>query len=215
MTDAVFRPARMLPGRLLENARVLPSRDHILPLLPKGGVFCEVGVALGDFSELVLAQCEVSEFIAIDIYTLHDYPEMWGGRVGATLAGRRHADFFADRFAPYVRSGRVRLAEGNSTDVLATLPDASVDVFYVDAHHSYEAVRAELDIIKDKTRPEGIIILNDYIMHDYMTGTPYGVVAAAHDFMIEHDWEMLYFALHAGMFCDVAIRRARAAPPPG
>ena len=52
-----------------------------------------------------------------------------------------------------------------------------------------------------------MLILNDYIMHDYMTDTPYGVIAATNNFMIEHDWEMVYFALQAGMFCDVAIRR--------
>ncbi len=209
MTDNVFRPARILPHRLLEHARVLPTRDDILPLLPPGRVFCEVGVALGDFSEKVLRQCAVSKFLAIDLYTLHDYPEMWTGVVGTTLAGRRHAQFFADKFEPFVTSGVLQILEGNSTDMLAGLPDGSVDVFYVDAHHSYEAVRAELEIIRIKASADATIIMNDYIMHDYMTNTPYGVVAATNDFMIEHDWEMTYFALQAGMYCDVAIRRAR------
>lgn len=209
MTDCVFRPARTLPNRLLENAKVLPTRDDILPLLSPDRVFCEVGVALGDFSEKVLRQCAVSKFLAIDLYTLHDYPEMWSGLVGTTLAGRRHAQFFADKFAPFVASGVMRILEGNSTDVLAGLPDNSVDVFYVDAHHSYEAVKAELEIIRTKASADALIILNDYIMHDYMTNTPYGVVAATNDFMIEYDWEMVYFALQPGMYCDVAIRRAK------
>lgn len=208
MTDDKFRPACVLPQRLLSKAKVLPTRDDILPLLPKNRIFCEVGVALGDFSQKVIECCKTRRFIAIDIFTLHDYPEMWAGRVGKVLAGRRHADFFADKFEPLVRDGSMDILEGNSTDVLATLPDDSVDVFYVDAHHSYEAVRAELEIIETKTKSDGMIILNDYIMHDYMTNTPYGVVAAVNDFMIEHNWEMVYFALQVGMFCDVTIRRA-------
>ena len=168
MTNAAFRLARTLPSRLLANARVLPTRDDILPLLPKRQVVCEVGVALGDFSQSILDQCEVSQFLAIDIYTLHDYPEMWGGHVGTTLAGRRHAEFFADKFAPFVQSGVLRMLEGNSTDMLAALPDSSVDVFYVDAHHSYEAVRAELDIIKDKTKSNGMLILRNPLIFDSM-----------------------------------------------
>lgn len=209
MTDEAFRPARRLPHRLLAHAQVLPTREDILPLLPKAGVFCEVGVALGELTERVLADCAVRQFLAIDIYTLHLYPEMWAGRVGQTLGGRNHAEFYAAKFAPAIASGVLKMLEGNSTDLLAGLPDGSVDAFYVDAHHSYDAVRAELEIMNAKTSPDGIIILNDYIMNDYITNTPYGVVPATHEFMLEHDWEMIYFALHSGMFCDVAIRRAR------
>lgn len=32
------------------------SRDELIALLPKGGVVAEVGVAFGDFSEVILAR---------------------------------------------------------------------------------------------------------------------------------------------------------------
>ena len=66
---------------------------------------------------------------------------------------------------------------------------------------------AELAIIKDKVRPSGLIILNDYIMHDFTTDTMYGVVQATNAFMIDEGWEMVCLALHTGMFCDVALRK--------
>ena len=56
-------------------------------------------------------------------------------------------------------------------------------------------------------RPDGTLILNDYVMHD-ATG-PYGVVRAANEFMVAEGWEMVYFALEPNMYCDVALRKLR------
>jgi hypothetical protein len=206
MQDEIV-PARTLPEHLLARSRVLPNREAVIPRLPRRISFCEVGVALGDFSLRVLEGAEISRFIALDLFTLHQYPEMWGGRIGAELNGRSHAAYFRDRFAREIEAGRMDMLEGNSTDMLETLPDASVDVFYIDAHHSYDAVRAELAVVHRKIAPGGWIWLNDYIMHDYMTDTQYGVVQATNQFMIEQNWEMLYFCLQAGMFCDVVLRQ--------
>ncbi len=164
-------------------------------------------MALGDFSAQVMQGGAIDRFIAVDLFTLHQYPEMWGGRIGQELNGRSHADYFRDRFAKEIAMERLELLEGNSTDMLELLPDGSVDVFYVDAHHSYDAVSAELAIIHRKIAPGGWIWLNDYIMHDYMTDTQYGVVQATNNFMIEQNWEMLYLCLQAGMYCDVVIRK--------
>src|SRR5579883_3326269 len=157
-----FRFAPTLKRHLLANARVVRNREEILPLLPKGGVVCEVGVALGDFSREMIRECQPSRFIAIDLFNLHDHPDMWLGRVGSGLGGLTHLEYYRRQFAAEVDSGLVQLLAGNSTDMLATLTDGSVDVFYVDANHSYEAVRAELDLIRVKIASGGWIILNDY-----------------------------------------------------
>ena len=66
---------------------------------------------------------------------------------------------------------------------------------------------AELALIQQKIRPEGWIILNDYLMTDWIGGETYGVVQATNEFMIAQGWEMLYFALHTAMYCDVVLRR--------
>ncbi|MCP1231566.1 hypothetical protein [Acetobacter indonesiensis] len=42
-------PAVPLPQFLLRNARIVPNRDDILPLLPRHAVIAEVGVMTGDF----------------------------------------------------------------------------------------------------------------------------------------------------------------------
>jgi hypothetical protein len=199
--------AEVLPDELLRQARVVSTREALLPLIPKRKVFVEIGVALGDFSERVLRECGVRKFIAIDLFVLHHAPDMWGGRVGQVLGPRQHIDYYRERLAAYLEKGRLEIMQGDSLECLRRMPDRSADIFYVDANHSYLSVKAELALIEQKIRPNGWIILNDYLMEDWVTHTPYGVVQATNEFMIAKRWEMLYFALHNGMFCDAVIRR--------
>jgi Methyltransferase domain len=196
--------APVLPNEFLKHAKILSSRHDILPFLPKGGVFCEVGVAYGDFSAAMLGACLPRKFIAIDHFELEKYPSMWGWE---RLAGQSHEAFYRDRFRDEIGLGQMELMRGYSHDSLPLLPDASVDVFYVDAWHSYEAVATELSIIKSKIAPDGWIVLNDYTLYDVVAGVEYGVIHAAHEFMIDQGWEMKFLALHPLMFCDIALQR--------
>ncbi len=212
----VHREAPRLPARLLENCRLLPDRDAILPLLPKGGRIVEIGVALGDFSRKIIDICAPDEFIAVDNFRLHELPEFWGRKPADWFGARSHGAFYRDRFAAEIAAGRVRVLEDDSTNALATIEDGSVDMFYVDADHSYEWVARELAVIKRKVKPDGVIVMNDYTMSDILAGNgAYGVIQATNEFMIAENWEMTHFALQPFMYCDVVLRRARTGPAPG
>lgn len=203
--------ASKLPKELLRNCRVLADRSEILPLIPKGKVFCEIGVALGDFTERVFAVCAPSKYYAIDLFLLHGAPQMWDGRVGRELNGRRHVEYYRSRFSNEVKSGAMEIMVGDSAPILEKLSPRSIDIFYINANHSYPSVQNELRLIKSKAAPGAWIIVNDYTMADWLTNTRYGVVQATHDFMIEDSWEMIYLALHTAMFCVIVIKKL---PPP-
>ncbi|HLY57350.1 MAG TPA: class I SAM-dependent methyltransferase, partial [Stellaceae bacterium] len=141
----VRQACAVLPGRLLQGARILPQRNALLRLLPTDGVFVEVGVALGDFSARILKQCRPRRFIAIDIFTIHESPAIWGKPTAEIFGGRSHEQFYRDRFAGPIAEGRVEVLSGDSLDSLERLDDASADVIYLDADHSYEAVSKELE----------------------------------------------------------------------
>ncbi len=206
LTDPDYISPPLLPMECVRHCRVLPDRGHILRYLPKDIVFAEVGVALGDFTALVLQTCAVRHFLGIDIFTMHQYPDSWGGRVGEALGELDHVSFYRRRFAAEIDAGRLTVLQGDSRQCLAELANQSVDVFYVDASHHYESVRDELALVRQKLVPGGLIILNDYTMFDQFRLMPYGVVRATNEFMIEHRWEMVFFALHQDMFCDVVLR---------
>ncbi len=205
--------ALRLPDRLLQGASVLPDREAILPLLPKGRVFAEVGVALGGFSRLVRSLCEPSLFVAIDEFRLHELSTLWGQPTEVLFGGKSHLDFYQAEFADTIATGGMRVLEGDSAACLERLDDASIDIIYVDADHRYEFVRRDLAVARRKVRADGWIIVNDYLMVTELGATiSYGVVHATHEFMLEHDWGMQYLALQTRMFCDVALRPSHMLP---
>jgi hypothetical protein len=207
--DAVAR----LPEHLLANTRLLPNREAILPLLPKHKVVAEVGVALGDYSDLLIRVCEPERFIAIDLFTLHQLPELWGRPTRELFSGDTHGSYYRKRFKSHIEQGKMTILEGDSVAALTTLDDESIDIVYVDAEHSYDAVKSELAVVKRKVKYDGSIILNDYIMNDVgFSDAPYGVIHAVNEFMIAENWEMTYLAFHSHMYCDVVLRKAATAP---
>ena len=201
-------PTKRLPAHLLQHARVLSSREDILGFLPVDRVFVEIGVAFGDFTREILDRCRPRRMFAIDFFNIERHPVVWGKPVQHWLGGRTHEAFYAQRFAAEIEADRVRMLVGNAFDQVGTLPDDSVDIFYVDAGHSYDELKQQLEVIRRKVKDDGYIIMNDYTIYDfYGDGTPYGVVQATHEFMVRDGWEMIFLALHPEMFCDVVLRK--------
>lgn len=199
--------APLLSEKHVRNARLLASRYDILGFLGDQISFVEVGVALGDFSEAVLATKKIAKFVAIDMFDMERWPETWGGRVGRELNGRNHYSYYEEKFRHYIQDGVMSLMAGDSVKSLQLLPPASQDVIYLDSDHAYEHIKRELAIAKDIIKPGGLLVLNDYIMYDHMRMVPYGVPQAANEFLLREDWEILFFALHTQMFCDIVIRK--------
>ena len=213
---ALPSPVPDLPPDLVHGALLLPNRAAILPLLPQGGCVVEVGVALGTFSRALLDACHPSRFVAVDTFRLHALPEFWGRPPTEYFGSRTHREWYEAQFAAEIAAERMHLLVGDSATQIETLPDASVDVFYIDADHSLPAVARDLAVAGRKIRPDGWLVVNDYILVDQLGACePYGVIYATHAFMREHGWAMHYLALQTNMFCDVVLRRADLPRPGG
>ena len=207
---SVFDASRYprLPPHLLANTRVLNERNAILPLLPKGARIVEVGVGFGDFSRLIIDVCAPAHFLAVDLFDLHRLDELWGRRTAEVFEGGTHEGAYRKRFAAEIAAGRMDCAACDSAAAIAALPDRSVDVFYLDADHTYDAVRRDLAAALPKLRDGGWMILNDYTPCSIgYPDQPYGVIQACHEFMVAHDWEMTHLALAWAMYCDVVLKK--------
>lgn len=210
----VPEPVPELPTGLVSGAIVLRDRMELLPLLPKNAVIAEVGVGLGTFSRKILDICQPARFIAIDHFKIHEQPELWGKPIAVLFSGGTHGDFYRRIFAAEIAKDQVAVIEAESDAGIDQLPDHSVDVFYIDGDHSYHAVRRDLAAAAKKIRPDGYLVLNDYVLVDHLgADIPYGVIYAAHEFMIAQNWTMHYFALQTSMFCDVVLRKTGVARP--
>jgi hypothetical protein len=191
----------------VRNCRVLANRQLMVAQLPKRGVVAELGVGLGDFSAVILEQAVPREFHAIDLFEWHDRPTVWGLPTKDVLGGRSHEEFYRARFQRQIDDGIVRVERGASWEALARRASNSFYVLYVDAGHDRDSVQRDAACALEKLKSDGLLIFNDYIMYDHVGLEPYGVVHVVNDLCVVRGYEMVYFALHEQMFCDVALRK--------
>ncbi len=177
-------------------------------LCPKPKRICEVGVGLGHFSRFVLDHLHPVEFVAIDTFELHTLPEIWGRPTREAFRNMAHRAFYEHEFRQHRE--HMRVLEGQSHECLATLPDATFDLIYIDAGHDYESVMRDAAAGVSKVKPEGLLLFNDYTLLD-LHGNPYGVVQAVNELIVSSDWKVVGFSLQQYMFCDIALKRT---PPP-
>jgi hypothetical protein len=195
----------------IEGASFCATRNELIALLPvpKGGVVAEVGVAHGEFSEILLRELAPSRFVAIDIFTMHHMPVAWGIPTAVLFNGMTHLDFYRKKFAAW--GEQVVIEEGWSHDMLTKQPDNSFDLLYIDASHDYDNVKRDGSLGLQKLKNTGVLVFNDYIMYDHVADAPYGVVQAVNELVIDNDLQVIGFSLQRHMFCDIAVRR-RARP---
>ena len=198
--------SRGAPLHLLQNARVCADRYEVLKLLPKGGTAVEVGVAYGDFTIQILEQLRPDHFFAIDTFGIRAGDEPWG-RKELEEQNCTHFEYYRKKFRTWIDQGTMTCRQGLSWELLAQMPDHSIDYLYVDADHSYASVRKEIDAFKSKIREGGLVQFNDYTYFDQNALVPYGVPKAVHEFMEEENFEMLYLCLHPQGFYDVVVRK--------
>lgn len=208
-------PARIWPAELeqrhVEGAKLFAHRAAMIAdiKLCDKPVIAEIGVAFGDFSRLMLDRFCPARFDAFDTYGMHQWEKTWGGGgMRDALAGKTHSEFYRDRFASEIAEGLVNMIEGDSSAMLSALPDFFYDLIYIDGAHDYEGVRKDAAVAVKKIKANGLLIFNDYIMHDHITDTPYGVVPVVNDLCLNHNWRITHFALQGALFCDVGLRRS-------
>ncbi|MBF0560169.1 MAG: class I SAM-dependent methyltransferase [Nitrospirae bacterium] len=177
-----------------------------MKLLPRNAVVAEVGVAFGDFSDFTLKVLEPFKFVAIDTFELHKFERVFDVSSAEKFEGLSHGGWFLKRFKEYVEKGVMEVQMGLSWDMLGKYPDNYFDIIYLDADHSYDSVRKDLNVIKYKIKAGGTIIFNDYTVFDPYTETPYGVPKAVNEFIVENNCEVIFFALQPTMFFDLAVK---------
>lgn len=177
----------------LEHLRALPDRMALLHMLPRHGVVAEIGVNQGDFSRQILDITQPDKLVLIDIWSSRRYH---GGLF----------DIVRDRFASELSSGRVEIIRALSVDGIAQCPDCSFDWVYLDTDHTYSTTRRELELLRPKMKPGGIIAGHDYIVGNWNEGHRYGVIEAVREFCLAYNWEMCWLTHELNDHPSFAIR---------
>lgn len=178
-----FPPLPRLGLEHVSSARLLPSRQDLLRLLPKHGKVAEIGSDRGDSALEILDLTSPTE--------LHLFDLSFDG-----LEQRR-----------LLEDSRVFTHTGDSSRQLLELPDRYFDWIYVDGDRSYEGVTLDIESAKQKLAHEGLLVFNDYLYWSYLDQCPYGVPRAVHELCISDGWEFVFVVLQERFYLDVVLRR--------
>lgn len=199
-------PTPALRAEHVAGARLFATRQDMVQALgiPARAVISEIGVAEGNFSEFLLETLDPSVFVAFDLFDLHvsmtKYNELF--------AGRTHQEFYSDRLDRFRDRTEIEIHQGDSSANLRAITDKKFDMIYIDGDHRLEGVIRDMEASIPLLKDGGILIFNDYIIHDYYANMRYGVVEVVNDLCVNHGWRVAGFALQKGMFCDIALVRS-------
>lgn len=185
LVENLFTSPLGLKPQHVKNCRLYADRYEMYCDLPMRGKICEVGVQFGHNTRKIVEICNPDEMHLVD-WNLNRLES------GTIPVGKENIFY---------------LHEGWSHEILPRLPDYYFDWIYIDANHTYDAVKLDADIALTKIRKDGYLVFNDYIVWSYKESIPYGVVDVVNDLCINHNMHMVYFALSKDMYCDVALKR--------
>lgn len=144
----------------MESDKRERTRGRLLSLLPKGAIGAEVGVWEGAFSQRILEVCEPKELHLIDPWLYQ--PEFantgFGRKKNETLMEEKYQGV-VQRFKD---DPRVKIHRGMSDEMLAAMPDASLDWIYLDGNHNAPFIDRDLEMSLRKVKPDGIISGDDF-----------------------------------------------------
>ena len=190
-------PEVELEEKHVANTRLLPSRNHLLDLLPKGAIASELGVAQGDFTREIIDRTQPKKLHLVDVWASARYHDGLSKLV-------------ADKFKSEIDSGQVEINRGYSTEWLPKYEDGYFDFIYIDTDHTYGTTAQELELARTKMKKGGIIAGHDFTIGAWTSLARYGVVEAVHEFCVKYDWELIYLTNETDRLLSFAIREIGA-----
>ena len=147
----------------LRDAHVLPNRAATLKYMPQNTVCCEIGVAYGDFSTVILSECNPAKFYAIDYFS-QDRPYSLGDAENNPYLRENlsHQAWYEKRFQKEIDEGLLETRKGLSWEVLSQFPNDFFSYAYLDANHSYSCVAKDIEVLQYKIKSGGYIQFDDY-----------------------------------------------------
>ncbi len=175
----------------LRDCRVVPGREAILKLLPKGGVCAQLGTQTGYFARQILRAIEPVKFHLYDV---------------------DRAVFNRVDFERELSGGSVELHGIGSGESLAQEADQSFDLIYIHPRHSLEGAAADLALAARKMKSGGWILCGDYTAFSPLEGVKHGVYRAVNEFCHQNPFVIACLGLHALGYHTVALAKRKAGP---
>jgi len=136
---------------------------ELLKIKQLNGFGAEIGVANGSYSELLINNTPIGKLYLIDPWK--DYQDPTADRgdcYGTQLEQDRRYEFVVNKFKVY--GNRVSVLRKESLEAANDFEDGHFDFIYIDANHSYDFVKADINAWYSKLNVNGILAGHDYLV---------------------------------------------------
>lgn len=159
------------------------TREHYIEtVLPQNMIGAELGVFEGEFSDVLRRSEKFNKLYLVDIFEGNMFSGDKNGENGKII---NLTNAYNNLSNIYKDDKVVELIRGTSFDFLQKLDNDFLSFVYIDADHSYEAVKKDLEISRVKVKNNGIIS-----GHDYDESQFYGVFLAVNEFIMKYNLEI-------------------------
>jgi hypothetical protein len=156
----------------------LNNRLDLLALIHPESNVCEVGVRMGEYLKMMQARSP-RHLVGVDVWD------------GAQTVGQNDIGVSQDELRAYRVSvqnwaqhyGNVSIEHALSLNAAAGYEDEYFDWVYLDADHTYEAVKADIAAWWPKVASGGVLSGHDYIDVATPNGAEFGVIRAVDEFV--------------------------------
>lgn len=144
----------------------IKHRVDLNKLIPKNPTVAEIGVAEGNLSLTILQEWKPSKLYLVDLWESRaelpgdvSSPQGWHDKNYNTMLAK---------IEPF--KNKVTVLRGFSVEMASRVKDNSLDLIHIDACHSYDCVKADLNAWVSKVKKGGIVSGHDYANNDYGVG---------------------------------------------
>lgn len=173
---------------------VLTERENLVSFLPEGAVGAEIGVAHGDFSEVLLDRARPARLHLIDPWSYLESDDLSAIRYlqevsssAASLALPTVSALGDEQYRAVQQrlAGRPEVVFSRQVSYKAAreFPDRYFDFVYIDGNHTYEYVFRDLLDFAPKIKDDGLLMGHDFFEDAFASEQHYGVIDAVHRFL--------------------------------
>jgi len=163
--------------------------------IKKNGVGAELGVLKGTFTNVLLHRLQPKELHLIDPWYMLSAEWDWKMDYPSTIDALRD---ILKRFKKEIEDRKVFVHVRDDVQALREFPDHYFDWVYLDSSHRYDHTVAELEVLRHKVKPDGIISGDDWRADE--SHIHHGVYKAVNEFIAEHGYEIVHVEVESGQW---------------
>ena len=159
--------------------QTLKTRTDLLHLLPKNISIAEIGIFEGNFSKQIYNILSPSLLYLVDTF---DGMVGSGDKDGLNFKYLNMSESYDAITKHFELFDNVHIIKSTSHNFLNDIENDSLDAIYIDADHSYSAVKMDINYAYLKVKKGGYIMGHDYCQLQFPS-----VVCAINEFCVEFD----------------------------